>query len=265
MRTVPVRDRGISHSELLAGISSHEIKRIAHRARVQEFLPGEVIHVADDPILHVLLLTQGLIKKSQSTESGHEVILRLCVPGEIISEPTLISGRTHNSRALAMEHCKALAWDVATFNAILKGFPKVRRNAERILECRLAELNQCFVEVSTKAASARLAIRLIRLASRIGACLGDHIELRISQETLAQMSGMTLSSVFRLLSIWKEQGIVKLRREMIEIHSLPQLLRCAEAICTPSERNLMEGEALSPHVLVPAGGPDVERESAAID
>jgi len=224
MRQLPPSVRG---SELFIGISCAEIEQMACRARVLEFAPGEVIHVADDPITHFILLVHGLVKTCQCTESGQEVILRFCIPGEIICERALVFGRAHSSTALAVAPCKTLAWEFSNFNAMTASFPTVRRNAERILTCRLAEFGQRFLELSTKAASPRLAIALVRLANRIGDCVGDHIEMRVSQETLAQMTGMALSSVWRLLSIWRAQGIVKLRRETIEIHSLPQLLRCA--------------------------------------
>jgi len=217
----------IRKSELFAGIPLRQVKRMVSRARVLQFVPGEVVYVADDPIAHLILLADGLIKTCQSTENGQEVVLRFCVPGEIISERALVFGRAHSSTALAVTLCKAVAWEFSEFNAMAESFPDVRRNAERILKARLAEFSQRLLEVSTIAASQRLAIGLVRLANRIGHCVGAHIEMRVSQETLAQMTGMALSSVWRLLSIWRAQGIVKLRRETIEIHGLPQLLSCA--------------------------------------
>jgi CRP/FNR family transcriptional regulator, nitrogen oxide reductase regulator len=224
MRQLPP---SVRRSELFIGISRADIEQMICRARVREFAPSEVIHVADDPIGQVILLVQGLTKTCQSTERGQEVILRFCIPGEIISERTLVFERVHSSTALAVAPCEALAWESSDFNAMTDSFPDVRRNVERILKSRLTEFSQRLLEVSTKAASPRLAIGLVRLANRIGSCVGDHIEVRVSQETLAQMTGMGLSTVWRLLSIWRAQGTVKLRRETVEIYGLPQLLSCA--------------------------------------
>lgn len=244
--------RSVHRSELFTGIPRAEIEQMVCRARFLEFAPCEVIHVVDDPITQVILLVEGLIKTSQSTESGQEVILRFCVSGEIISERALVLGRVHSSTALAVAPCKALAWEFSDFNAMAESSPDVRKNAERILKARLAEFSQRLLEVSTKAASPRLAIGLIRLANRIGNCIGDHIEMRVSQETVAQMTGMTLSSVSRLLAIWRAHGIVKLRRETIEIHGFLQLLSCAgltERCC---------------HVVEPVDG-DYRDETAVVD
>jgi CRP/FNR family transcriptional regulator, nitrogen oxide reductase regulator len=220
--------RSVSNSELFAGIPSGEIEEIVCHARTLEFVSGDVIHSADDPVTQVLLLMDGRIKKSQCTEDGQEVVLRLGVPGELISEPILSPRSRHSSTMSALQYCKVLAWGFASFNAIVECFPDLQKNVELILISRLAELSQRFCEVSTKATSPRLAVGLIDLVDRIGERVDGHIELRVSQETLGQMTGMTLNSVWSVLSIWKGQGIVKLRRGIVEIHSLPHLLSCAD-------------------------------------
>jgi CRP-like cAMP-binding protein len=227
--------RSVCSSELFVGIPSCEIEEMLCRARTLEFLTGDLIHSEGDPITQVLLLKQGRIKKSQFTENGQEVILRLVVPGETISVPTLLPGSKHSSTVLALQDCEVLAWESANFNAMVERFPSLQKNVELILISRLDDLTQRFCEVSTKATSPRLAISLAYLVDRIGERVDGHIELHVSQEILGQMTGMTLNSVWRLLSIWKGQGIVKLRRGIVEIHSLPRLLRCAELIDTSAQ------------------------------
>jgi CRP-like cAMP-binding protein len=242
--------RSVGNSELFVGIPSCEMAEMVCRARTLEFASGDVIHSADDPIKRVLLLIDGRIKQSQFSESGQEVVLRLGVPGEMISEPTLLSKRKHSSTVLTLLHCKVLAWETANFNAMVERSPRLLRNVELILRSRLEEVTQRYWEVSTKTTSPRLAVALTYLADRIGKRVGDHIELGLSQETLGQMSGMTLNSVWRLLSIWKAQGVVKLRRGTIEIHNLPHLLNCAE-LADPSAPNADVGdEAIASRTVI---------------
>jgi CRP-like cAMP-binding protein len=210
--------------ELFEGIPSADVERVISIARPVEFVSGDVVYLAGDPVAAVFLLTQGCVKKSQFSESGQEVVLRLAVPGEIISEPTLVSGGKHSSTVLAIQDSKALSWDHANFNAALKCFPDLRKNVGRILENRLAELSRRYWEVSTKTASPRLANGLVYLVDQIGERVDNHVEVRVSQETLGRMTGMNSFSVCRLLSKWRAEGIIRLRRETIEIHSVPHLL-----------------------------------------
>jgi CRP-like cAMP-binding protein len=233
--------RSVSSSELFVGIPSYEIEEMVSRASTLEFLSGDVIHSTGDPKTQVLLLMDGRIKKSQYSENGQEVVLRLGVRGETISEPTLLPRSKHSSTVLALQHCKVLAWESTSFNAMVERFPGLHRNVQLILLSRLADLTQRFSEVSTKATLPRLAIGLVYLVDRIGEIVDDHIEIRVSQETLGQMTGMTSNSVWRLLSIWKGQGTVKLRRGVIEIHNIPHLLSCAGLVHT-STQNAGQGD-----------------------
>ena len=210
--------------ELFEGLANVEVEKIVSIARVVEFVSGDVICLADDPVTQVFLLTEGCVKKSQFSESGQEVVIRLAVPGEIVSEPTMVCGGKHSSTVLAIQDCKALSWELANFNAALNCFPDLRRNVGRILERRLAELSRRFWEVSTKTASPRLANGLVYLVDQIGQRVDDHVEIRVSQEILGRMTGMNAFSVCRLLSKWRAQGIIRLRRETIEIHSVPHLM-----------------------------------------
>jgi CRP-like cAMP-binding protein len=229
--------RLVSGSELFVGIPNSEIEEFVCRARTLEFVPGDVIHSIDDPITQVLLLMDGRIKMSQFSENGQEVVLRLGVPGETISVPTTLPKSKHSSTVQALQHCKVLAWECGNFNAMVERFPGLQKNVGLILKSRLADLTQRFCEISAKATSPRLAISLIYLADRIGERVDDHIELHVSQEILGQMTGMNFNSVWRLLSIWKGQGIVKLRRGIIEIHNLPHLFSYAELV-HESARNI---------------------------
>ena len=210
--------------ELFVGLPAADVERVISVARPMEFLAGDVVHLADDPVTRVFLLTYGCVKKSQFSESGQEVVLRLAVPGEIISEPTLVVGGSHSSTVLAIQDSKVLSWELATFYAALKCFPDLRRNVGRILESRLAELSRRYWELSTKTASPRLANGLVYLVDQIGERVDDHVEIKVSQEILGRLTGMNSFSVCRLLSKWRAQGIIRLRRETIEIHSVPHLL-----------------------------------------
>ena len=227
--------KSLSSSELFKGISRDEIDVIVSGARTLEFASGDVIQSAGNAVTQVLLLVDGRIKRSQFSENGQEVVLRLGIPGELITDINSLPKSRYSSTVSALQDCKVLAWGVASFNAIVEHFPGLQKNVEAILLSRLAELSQRFCEVSTKETFPRLAMCLIGLVDRIGERVDEHIELRVSQEILGQMTGMTLNSVCSVLSIWKGQGIVKLRRGIVEIHNLPHLSNCAELVGRDSQ------------------------------
>jgi CRP-like cAMP-binding protein len=58
----------------------------------------------------------------------------------------------------------------------------------------------------------------------IGRPVDSGIEVGLSREELAQMTGTTLFTVSRLISLWETRGIVKARREAVVVSDI-NLLR----------------------------------------
>ena len=147
-------------SELFEGLSSSDCEDIVSNAHARDYICRRVLFFAGDPIKEVLLLTEGWVMLTQVTADGTKVILRLCVPGEVVSSPALVQASTHSSTAIVLQACRLLVWDAATFEATLERFPVLLRNAQSILGRRLAELQEQFCEVS---ASSELSPRVVSL------------------------------------------------------------------------------------------------------
>jgi CRP/FNR family transcriptional regulator, polysaccharide utilization system transcription regulator len=217
----------VTRSELFAGLPSSVCTNIVSTAHTIGFMCRQRLYFAGDRIEQVVLLTDGRVKLTQCGKDGTEIILRLCIPGELISERALVPGGRHSSTAQALQDCKALAWDSVTFEAALERFPVLRCNANRVLEQRLQELERRFCEVSTEMVAPRLAHQMVRLLKQIGHKVNGHVEINVTQEVLAQMTSMTAEVVCRLLKNWENQGLLRLRRKAIEIHSVPRFYAAA--------------------------------------
>jgi CRP/FNR family transcriptional regulator, nitrogen oxide reductase regulator len=219
----------VARSELFAGLPSSVCTNILSTARAMDFRSRQVIYFAGDQIEQIFLLIDGRVKITQFSERGTEVILRLCIPGEVISELALVPGSRHSTTAQVAQDCNVLAWDSPTFESAVERFPDLRCNVKRILEQRLHDLERRFCEVSTETVAPRLAHGLARLLDQIGRKVNSHVEINVSQEALGQMTSMASFTVCRILTNWESQGLLKLRREVIEIHNVPGLLGLCKA------------------------------------
>jgi CRP-like cAMP-binding protein len=209
--------------ELFSGLNFSACAYMASTALFRDFACGDIIFLAGDPISEVLVLVEGRVKLSQVSEKGYEVIIRLCSPGEEIYVPSIVREGEYFSTAQALQACRVLAWDARTFRAAQGRFPVLQSNALCTLARRTQELERRFYDVSTRNISPRLARCVIQLADQIGERVDGHVEIHLSQESLAQMMAMTASSVSRLLSKWEEAGLVSLRRGAIEVRSISGL------------------------------------------
>lgn len=202
---------------LFAGILQADYAAISAAARSKVFMRGEMLYLKDDPVRQVLLLTSGAVKVAQHGRSGSEVILRLGVPGDVLGASSLLSTGRHDTTALAFRSCKVMSWDARAFRALADRFPVLHQNIIRILEGDLLELTERFRELATERVGLRVARQLVRLRDKIGRHVDGVVEIGLSREELARMTGTTLFTVSRLLSAWEACGIVKPSRESVTI------------------------------------------------
>jgi CRP-like cAMP-binding protein len=90
------------------------------------------------------------------------------------------------------------------------------------------DLEVRFREVSTAPTAVRLSCQLVRLLDQIGKHSNGHVEIAVSQRDLAQLTGTTIFTVNRVLNEWQAQGIVKLKREALQVLDVQALMEVSE-------------------------------------
>lgn len=211
---------------LFRGLSQSAVHEIAHAARELQFSHRQTIFRQDDPVQRVYVIATGMVKVTQLSEGGKEVILRVDWRGSLIDDLTDAS-QAHASSAQAIHSCGVLAWDVTAFQDFARRFPVIHRNATSIMRGRLRIIEERFCDVTTQRVPQRLARLLIHLADQTTP--GALNPISLSREELSQMTGTSLFTVSRLLSLWGELDILTADRKTVVIEDLPRLLRIAEA------------------------------------
>jgi len=210
-------------SALFAGLSPRECTEIISCARTRTFARNELLFSQGQPVRCLIVLQSGSVKHTQVSENGSEVLLRMSGTGDAVNIQGESESCSHTCSARAIEPCKTLVWEYSRLQLLLMQYPQIRRNMSRILAGRLQELEERFREVATEKVARRLALVLLRLIKQIGKPEKDGIQVSLSREELAQMTGTTLFTISRLLSRWSEQGFVTPRREAVLIHDLKRL------------------------------------------
>lgn len=214
---------------LFCDLSAAECGGIVGHAHERHFVRRQIIFLAGDPVRQTMVLTSGSVKLTQAGQNGSEVILRLSGAGESIGAMgSCALGGQHCFSAQALENCTVLAWDASTFENLAERHPVLRRNMVRILENRLQEMDARFREISTEKVAARLSSQILRLLKQIGKRNNGCIEIALSREELAQLTGTTLFTVSRLLCQWELQGIVSARRETVIVHQDQALVEISQ-------------------------------------
>jgi CRP-like cAMP-binding protein len=219
----------VQYFSLFANISQSDCRQIVAAAQERRFSRRQTLFLEGDPVRNIILLTSGCAKILQFGQNGTEVILRLSGPGEVVGTIGLCVQGRHCSMARTLNESTALVWDASVFESVSDRFPALRRNTMHILCQRLHELEERYREISTEKVAARLSHELVRLQSQVGRPVNGSVEIRLSREELAQMTGTTLFTVSRLLSEWDQLGIVSTRREAVLVVNLRALQELAES------------------------------------
>jgi CRP-like cAMP-binding protein len=219
----------LQSSVLFAALTITECREIAELSRHRTFNEHQIIFAAGEPIREVLLIKAGTVKVAQFSTNAHEVILGVYGPGEVLGALGAAAGSHHTWSAHALEPGSALSWSVEAFDGALDRYAGMRRNIMRILSDRLHEIEQRFHELATKRVADRVARELVRVLGHIGKPVKGAMEINLSREELAQLTGTTLFTISRLLSEWQQQGIVTARRGGVAVHDSDQLLNLGDS------------------------------------
>jgi CRP-like cAMP-binding protein len=218
----------VQHSPLFAGVALAECREILGAAHEKHFERRQTIFLEGDPVKHLILLTSGIAKVMQVGQNGTEVILRLKGPGEVVGTVGLHHQGCHCSMAQALRASSTLIWEAAVFDSMSQRSAVLRRNITHILCQQLQELEERYREISTERVAVRLSNQLVRLLHQVGRRVNGSVEISLSREELAQLTGTTLFTVSRLLSDWNHRGIVNTRREAVSVLNFQALAQLAQ-------------------------------------
>jgi CRP-like cAMP-binding protein len=179
------------------------------------------------------MIRTGSVKLTQLSSDGKEVILWLNGPGDAVGMHADADGSNHSCSAQAMERCQAFVWESQLLQMLISRYPQIQINLGKILAGRLSELEERFCEIASERVPKRLALVLIRLQKSVGKQSREGVEVAITREELAQMTGSTLFTISRTLSKWANFGFIAPRREGVVIID-PDRLRRHAGLAEPS-------------------------------
>ncbi len=222
---------------LFQGLDDRALNDVLRTASHRSYAAEAFIFHQGDPAEHLYLLTSGEVKLSQYTPDGQQVILRYAVPGEAFAVIAVLSDASYPVTAQSVQASQVIFWDKESINRLMQRYPTVAINAIAIMAKRVREFQDRMRELATERVERRIARALLRLARQTGKKTpeGVLIDIPLSRQDLAEMTGTTLFTVSRTLRQWEEQGLVKSGREQVLIRYPHGLVTIAEDLPTKDE------------------------------
>lgn len=216
--------------DFLHGLGDADRTAVLSSGRPVTYLPGEALFHQDDPAAGAFLLRKGRARLLQHTPDGRQVILRVIGPGEIIGLVSVLEDSNYPSTVEAVEPSEGVRWDGPTLHTLLESHPRLALNVIPFLIARVHDVQARYRELATERVERRVARVLLRLVTQAGEKTpeGVRINMRLTRQDLADMTGTTLFSVSRILAAWEQKGWLDGDRSSIRLRDPHAIVAIAE-------------------------------------
>jgi CRP/FNR family transcriptional regulator, cyclic AMP receptor protein len=209
----------------LALLSPAEEAAVSELGPKRRYSRGAVLMYEREPGEDVMVIQGGRAKVSRVEAGGHETLLSIRDPGDILGELAFIDGASRLASVTALEPVEVVIIRSNVFRKHLETAPRVAVVLLEVITHRLRETTIKRVQFLGSDTIGRLAARIVELAERYGSSgdAGIEIELALSQDELASWTAASRAGVAKALQTLRELGWVETHRRRIVVRDLEAL------------------------------------------
>ena len=222
----------VANCELVRDLSPSEREIVLAHGRQCTVPKGAFFFHQGEEATKLYVILQGRAKLTQVTLDGQQIIVNYFGPGNGLGIIVALSNIAYPLSAEAVEDCTAVSWHRDEMKQLMLSHPQLALNGMEMIGRRFAKLQDRFRELSTKAVEQRVARALLRLVRQFGKRVesGILIDIPLSRQDLAEMTGTNLYNVSRILSKWQKMGYVDNGRKRVTLCKSHEIVVIAEDI-----------------------------------
>ncbi len=133
--------RALERSALLSILDQGARQELVEAGHVQTAEKDTVLFFAGDPTQDVLVLLHGQVRLWRLTRSGHELVLRVCEPGEVLGQMSAIEAGCHSIGATATGRSRLLRLPAARLRELVAARPELAMRLASVLAGRVRALS----------------------------------------------------------------------------------------------------------------------------
>jgi CRP-like cAMP-binding protein len=185
----------------------------------RRYAKGQIIFQKGEEGSSLMVVLQGRVRISVSSEEGKEITLNTIEPGEVLGEIALIDGKKRSADATAIGPCTLLAIRRGDFIPFLKQNPEIAVQLLIVLCKKLRETSEIAEDLGLYSIPARLARLILKLGESKGADAqeGILVPVTLSQREIGNLIGATRESVNKQLRAWQEDGHIGMEQGSITL------------------------------------------------
>ena len=222
--------RLLGETPFFAQLPPASVDQVAASFRQADYADGEAIYYSGDPANRLSIVAAGMVKLVRPTSEGQDVLLDILGPGDYFGTLAELGDAAYREDAIAHTQCCILYTTGDEYRRILQHYPQVALATLDLVAARLRSAQETIEQISAYPVEQRVATTLVRLAKRVGRQDNDGIliEMPLSRQDLADMTGAKVETVSRVMSDFRRSGIVESGRRWIAIRDAAALAAIAQ-------------------------------------
>ena len=215
---------------LLHNVEPEGCKEFIDNGRPHHVTQGSYFFHQGEPATRFYILLSGQARLTQVNVDGNQVILYHFGLGDGLGIIVALSNMNYPASAEAIENCQALSWDTETTQRLMLQHPQISFNGMKIIANRFSWLQDRYQEMATQRVEQRIAQTLLRLTWQFGRRVdeGIIIDMALSRQDLAEMTGTNIYNVSRILSKWEQNELIQSKHKHITLCNSHTLVLIAE-------------------------------------
>lgn len=189
------------------------IKDLGKDKKVKVYKKKTEVYSEGDLPLNVYFVKSGNIKTFKSHPDGKELIINLYSANDFFGFEPILENENYRESAVAMQDSEIVAIPRHDFMLMIQTHPDVSKSFINLLCKKVAEresqlLNLAYNSVRQRTAEALLKSETLKDSKSV---------IAISRDDLAKMVGTASESVIRVLSEFKDEGLIEIETGKIKI------------------------------------------------
>ena len=225
----PIAKWDFETESVLTDLPLDDLELLTANKSEQIYKKGDVIFREGGYPGGIFYITDGKVKKYKVDKDGREQIIYVANTGELLGYHAVLSEDRYPDSAAALEESKIAFIPKEDFLDTIQQSDILTRRLLKTLSHEFAVLANSLTMFAQKPVRERLALQLIviREKYKVNFQPGMPVEINMSRDDLASLVGTARENVVRVLTEFKESGILITRGRKIIVQDVGKLIEIA--------------------------------------
>lgn len=217
--------RFLRKAPITAALADDTLDHLIKTLTLKTYRSDAPIYRVGEHVSTLYLIIEGKVRFDLGFVEGQSNHIGIAGSGEHFGDLEILTHQPSVANAITVEACKIALIPAETFLNLFQNTPQVSQ-ALALKFAILFHLGQQLMAIAiNETVDKKLALLLLGLNQQVGTGPNKQriINLKLAQEDIANMLGVTRQAISKPLQDWKNKGWISISNRIVTLHDLDQL------------------------------------------